>query len=161
MPIDSRIDLQMVRILLSSGPSTSSSVDCVMREPANESTPALTTGDDSDGPQDLGLLVLLSTTQAVLHANGQARALLERLRLLQTPVERGTSGASGLPISVRGVCEEAQRTLSDRSEQNDWQPFEVSRVVGSADDSMLVRAFVFPSRASLTQTRILVTLQPL
>lgn len=113
-----------------------------------------------DDSTDLGLLVLLSTTRTVVQSNERAQALLEQLRHLQTLSDDAATTPSDLPLSIRNVCDEAHQTLSDRSEQNDWQPFEVSRLIGHANTAMMVRAFVFPSRASLTSTRILVTLQP-
>lgn len=109
---------------------------------------------------DIGLLVLLSTTRTVVQSNERARTLLDQVRRLQTISDDEAATPSALPFSIRCVCDDAQRTLSERSEQNDWQPFEVSRLVGHTNTALMVRAFVFPSRASLTSTRILVTLQP-
>lgn len=131
-----------------------------MREPREPLTDPFSRSAAHAGSAGLGLLVV-STTHDVLHTNEYAPPLLERLRALQTSGDQDDRQDPCLPTSVRIVCEEAQRTLLDRSEQNDWQPFEVSCVVGGADESMMVRAFVFPSRTSVTRTRILITLQPL
>ena len=113
-----------------------------------------------DPPPGVGLLVL-STQHTVLHTNAEAPALLERLRVLQTPHEAGMRRDQELPATVQYVCDEVDRTLIDRSEHNDWLPFEVSRTVGDAREGIMVRAFVFPSRASLSHTRILITLHTL
>ena len=131
-----------------------------MREPHEPLTDSFSHSAWNADAAGLGLLVV-STTHTVLHTNEHAPPLLDKLRALQTSGDGDIRQDSGLPTSVRVVCEEAQQTLLDRSEQNDWQPFEVSRVVGGAEESMMVRAFVFPSRASLTHTRILITLQQL
>ena len=114
----------------------------------------------ADPPPGVGLLVL-SKQHTVLHTNAEAAALLQRLRLLQTRHEASTECAPRLPATVQYVCDEVDRTLIDRSEHNDWLPFEVSRTVGDAREAIMVRAFVFPSRASLSQTRILITLHTL
>lgn len=113
-----------------------------------------------DPPPGVGLLVL-STQHTVLHTNAEAPALLQRLRVLQTSHEAITEGEPELPTTVQLVCDEVDRTLIDRSEHNDWLPFEISRTVGDAREAIMVRAFVFPSRASLSHTRVLITLHTL
>ncbi|MFO0775310.1 MAG: hypothetical protein U0172_11665 [Nitrospiraceae bacterium] len=116
--------------------------------------------------EDLGLLVLLSGTKTILQRNSHANGYLERLRRLQSAEPYSLDDTApaeyrDLPATVHAVCDDAHQTLSDRSEHNLWQPFEICRLVGNADDAMVVRAYVFPSRASLAQTRVLVTLHPL
>lgn len=110
--------------------------------------------------EGLGLLVISSHLH-ILYANDHAPGFLLRLRALQSGTPDETSAASELPSSIHMLCDEVQQVLVDRVEQGDWRPFELSRTVGTVNDSMLVRAFVFPSRASLTQSRLLVTMQPL
>lgn len=101
----------------------------------------------------VGLLVLSSSSR-VLHLDEQASQLLGDLHR-----QEQRAGATGLPPSVETFCSEIQDVLSDREEADDWRPFEVTRSVGQSPQAMMLRAFVFPSRSSAAQTRILVTLQ--
>ncbi len=110
--------------------------------------------------EGLGLLVI-SGQLRILYANDHAPGLLLRLRALQSGTSDETTTGSELPSSIQVLCEEVQQVLVDRVEQGDWCPFELSRTVGTVNDSMLVRAFVFPSRASLIHSRLLVTMQTL
>ncbi len=110
--------------------------------------------------EGLGLLVISSQLR-VLYSNEHAPGLLLRLRALQSGISDHTATDAELPSSIRVLCEEVQQALVDRVEQGDWGPFELSRTVGTVNDSILVRAFVFPSRVSLTHSRLLVTMQAL
>ncbi|MEX5215692.1 MAG: hypothetical protein NW703_16210 [Nitrospiraceae bacterium] len=101
----------------------------------------------------VGLLVL-SSSNRVLHLDEQASQFLGDLQR-----QEQRASANGLPPSVETFCSEIQDVLSDREEAADWRPFEVKRSVGQSPEALMLRAFVFPSRSSLAQTRILVTLQ--
>lgn len=112
-----------------------------------------------DPAAGVGLLVL-SATHTVLLTNEEAAALRSRLRTLHTPDDPTAVDERALPTSVQRVCEEVERALADRSERNDWHPSSsLARSDMRARHGM--QASVFPSRASLPQTRILVTLQSL
>ena len=99
-------------------------------------------------------LLILSSSSRVLHLDEQASQLLGHLHR-----QEQRSGANGLPPSVETFCSEIRDVLSDREEADDWRPFEVKRSVGQSPQAMMLRAFVFPSRSSVAQTRILITLQ--
>ena len=101
----------------------------------------------------VGLLVISSSSR-VLHLDEQASQLLGDLQR-----QEQRAGVTGLPPSVETFCSEIRDVLSDREEADDWRPFEVKRSVGQSPQAMTLRAFVFPSRSSVAQTRILVTLQ--
>ncbi len=99
-------------------------------------------------------LLIISTSSRVLHLDEEASRLLGDLHR-----QEQRAGATGLPPSVETFCSEIRDVLSDREEADDWRPFEVKRSVGQSPQAMTLRAFVFPSRSSIAQTRILVTLQ--
>ena len=113
--------------------------------------PAELIADQRSGP---GLLVLTSSLQ-LLHMNPQA---IEMSRFI-THAENGKSAQGVLPTSVTELCSEIQRILKVRTEAKDWEQFQLRKIVGNGNDSVLLRAFGLPDRTGFEQSRILVMME--
>ncbi len=70
-------------------------------------------------------------------------------------------GAIVFPARVLELRNQIKERLDDRLKTNNWEPFEVSRVVSERGRRVLLRGFGQPDRAASHYSRIIIVLQEL
>ena len=108
-----------------------------------------------------GMLVL-APPMRLLHMNQHAWELLRRL----SNGENGEMGnghtyqAKGLlPESLHETCVEIFASLQDRGHAEDWERFEIKRVIGAPQQPVLIRGFGVPDRSGRGHSRVILLLE--
>lgn len=100
-------------------------------------------------------VLLLSPTMRLIHMNRQAGELAKRIE----PVMNGNAARGVLPTVLTQLGEEIQKRLQIRTEHEDWEQFELRRLVGIPQRPVLLRGFGLPDRNDSDQSRILIIME--
>lgn len=100
-------------------------------------------------------VLLLSPTMRLIHMNRQAGELAKRIE----PVTNGNAARGVLPTALTQLGAEIQKRLQSRTEDEDWDQFELRRLAGTPQRPVLLRGFGLPDRNDRHQSRILIIME--
>lgn len=123
-----------------------------------------TSVDQSDGLADQragsGIVVLTAAMQ-LLHMNRQASELAKKINASEQGGIAARAAHGVLPTALTELCAEIVKALHVRTEAKDWEQFEVKRIAGDPNNSVLLRGFGLPDRGGVQHARLVVTMEEL
>ncbi len=106
-------------------------------------------------------IVVLSVAMRLLYMNQTAQERIRQLNATGQSTDRSSAAKGVLPKTLMELCGEVIAALKVRTEAKDWEQFHVTRIAGTADRAVLLRAFGVPDSGALERARIVVTIEPL
>src|SRR3989449_3144565 len=85
-------------------------------------------------------ILLLSPALKLMHMNRRAWELSRKI----TQGENGKAGTGVLPPAVTELCAEVVTALPGRIDAKDWEQVQITRLVGTPNPPLLLRAFRVP-----------------
>ena len=100
-------------------------------------------------------ILLFSSSLHLMHMNRQAWELSGKI----TQAQNGRAATGVLPPAVTELCAEVIAALQVRTNAKDWEQVQITRLVGTPNPPVLLRAFGFPDRGGFQQARILILME--
>src|SRR2546427_8149662 len=100
-------------------------------------------------------ILLLSPALKLMHMNRRAWELSGKI----TQTQNGKAATGVLPPAVTELCAEVIAALQVRIDAKDWEQVQITRLVGTPNPPVLLRAFGFPDRGGFQQARILILME--
>ncbi len=125
--------------------------------PMHQTKPVVPSSTDRPEDHAESGIMILSSSNRILHMNRRARALMGLFNNAHegvAPVE-----PESLPAILQDCCREILDELQLRKSKGDWAHFEIRRVCHMVTPPLLLRGFGMPSSVSQDSHTVL-TLQP-
>ena len=104
-------------------------------------------------------IIVLVLPMRILYMNQRASDLIAHFPW-ENHANGHPRGAKGvLPTPVLEVCSEVERLLGERTQCKDWERFEVKRLLGGQESTLLLRGFAVPDGSGIRHAHIIVTLE--
>jgi len=104
-------------------------------------------------------IIVLGLPMRILYMNPRASNLIAHFSW-ENHVNGYPRGVKGvLPTPLLEACSEVERLLSERTQCKDWERFEVRRLLGDQERTLVLRGFGVPVGRNPQYARIIVTLE--
>src|SRR5438094_5715942 len=100
-------------------------------------------------------ILLLSPELQLMHMNRQAWELSRKI----TQAENGKAATGVLPPAVTELCAEVVTALRVRIDAKDWEQVQITRLVGTPNPPVLLRAFGLPDGGDAQRARIFILME--
>jgi hypothetical protein len=109
--------------------------------------------------KDPGLLVLAVPPLRVLHANQRAVEIMRWLSAFENHLTNEPSANSFVPAPFLQSSAELFRLTQDRANIENWEQFEIRRIINTHGKPMRVRVVGLPDHGEWDQSRLVVLLE--
>jgi len=100
-------------------------------------------------------ILLLSPALKLMHMNRRAWELSRKI----TQGENGKAATGVLPPAVTELCAEVSAALRVRIDAKDWEQVQITRLVGTPNPPVLLRAFGLPDGGDAQRARIFILME--